>query len=97
MFVGATGWASMDETGVQWRYYATHRYAWNEIEQVALAVHRVSLATVRETIELQVHGRRRVVTPAVIAGRDRVRFGRAVLAGAAARNIAVQDGWTARR
>lgn len=93
LLIGATGHAEADDTGVSWRYYLPHRLPWEEIDQISLVVRGVGLTSLRHLLVVRAAGHRHVITPAWVAGSGQIRFGRELLAAAAARGIAVDDHW----
>lgn len=95
IIVGATSHAEADSTGVHWRYFRTHSYAWSEIGQISLAIKSTGIANVRHLIlvrPVQSRGARRIA-PAGTGGRARITFGRELLALAAVHGIAVENDW----
>jgi hypothetical protein len=91
--IGATGWARFDDRGLAWRYYRSHRVEWHEITKIALVTKRPSHLGFWFNVEIWSGGRRRRMIPAGGGGLDHRTFGRALLAEAASRGIAVEDDW----
>jgi hypothetical protein len=90
---GVAGSAEADDTGLRWRYYAAHRYAWTEIEEIEFggAIVRGTTGLGRPVIRVVVGGRRHPVTPAYGCSRSQLaEFGRAVSALATAHGVAVR-------
>ena len=93
--IGATGSARADDDGVHWRYYGSHSIAWSDMDGVTLRFIAVGLNGWRQPLVIRARGhqRGRIVTPVSGSSRGGKAFGRAVLAQAEARGIAVRDEW----
>jgi hypothetical protein len=77
--MGVTAHAEVDETGVSWRYYVRHAYAWDEIEEIEfggtlLAAGQTPLR--QPAIFVIAGGHRHKVAPAVgVSARHLSEFG----------------------
>lgn len=91
--LGVFAVARTGSDGVHWRYYASHRYAWAEIEQLRFGA-RLTVAgraaVGQALILVQVRGHEHLIAPAKDCGQPRLlEFGNALIALAAARQIPV--------
>jgi hypothetical protein len=86
--VGAVGYAEADERGLHWRYYRSHRVAWNEIEQVTFGIRSYGTG-LRHVIVVRSRGRSHLITPACSSRSTNVMaFARQLLYLAEAHGVA---------
>lgn len=88
--MGLTAGAHADGDGVRWRYFRSHTYSWNEIDQIRFGGRLVkgTAAINHAAILVSVAGREHPITPGFGCGRPRlVEFGNDLIALAAARGV----------